>query len=423
MNRRVLTIIIVLTSISLIAALVTQLLWVRDAGLLKEDQFNNSIKVALRTVINEINEMNTSYSPEMLDIDSITYWEHVDLLSVLHPKILDSLIRKEFNSEQIDDSYNYGVYRTKDSLFILGNFKGKTQKLLLHSPLQISLTCLCQSDDYWLSVYFPDKKSVLFNEMVILPVMSGLFLLVLVFSFFFTIFFTIKQKKLTEMKSDFVNNMTHEFKTPLSTISVTSEILSKEQVKNSPERVSKYAKIIYDENARLKNMVERVLQIAIIDKDDFNLRLKEHNVHEIITECAENFELRIAERKGCFRMNLDANQCGILIDRNHLANILNNLLDNADKYSPENPQITIITRNLNNSLLITIEDKGIGIAKENQEDVFKRFHRLQRGDIHDVKGFGIGLYYVKTMVEKMNGKIELHSELNKGSSFTISFPV
>jgi two-component system, OmpR family, phosphate regulon sensor histidine kinase PhoR len=421
MNRRVITIIIILTSISLIAALVTQLLWVRDAGLLKKDHYNTSVKVALRTVINEINELQDSLPSNFSGIDSVIYWEDIGLLAMLHPKILDSLLEREFQLQQIKGAYYYGVYRSIDSLFILGKYEGYTEQLIL-SPLQISLTCLCQSDNYWLSVYFPDKKSVMFNEMVILPVMSGLFLLVLVFSFFFTIYITVRQKKLSEMKTDFVNNMTHEFKTPISTISVTSEIMQKEQVKNSPEKVSKYAKIIFDENSRLKKMVERVLQISIIERDDLSLNLKENNVHEIIEECVEVFNIQVLEREGKIKTRLEANHPIIKTDRDHLTNILSNLIDNANKYSPENPQITIRTQNLNKRLFITVEDNGIGIAKENLKDVFKKFHRLQQGDIHDVKGFGIGLFYVKTMTTKLGGEIDLKSEPNKGSSFILSFP-
>jgi len=397
------------------------LLWVRDAGILKRDQYNTSVKVALRTVINEINEMQDSYLSEIHGMDSVIYWEDISLLSMLNPQILDSLLEREFQLQQIEGVYNYGVYRSIDSLFILGKYKGKTDQLI-KSPLQISLTCLCQSDNYWLSVYFPDKKSVLFNEMIILPVMSGLFLLVLIFSFFFTIYITVKQKKLSEMKTDFVNNMTHEFKTPISTISVTSEIMQKEQVKNSPERVSKYARIIYDENLRLKKMVERVLQISIIERDELYLNYNEFNVHEIIAECVEIFNIQVSERNGEIKTRFDANSPIILTDREHLKNILSNLIDNANKYSPENPQITISTQNLNKNLLITVEDNGIGIGKENLKDVFKKFHRLQQGNIHDVKGFGIGLFYVKTMITKMGGEIVLKSEPNKGSSFTLSFP-
>ncbi len=421
MNRKVLSIIIVLTSISLIAALVTQLLWVRDAGMLKEDQFNNNITVAMKSVVNQMMTFDKRYSVETSGMDSIFYWNHVDLLSVIHPHVLDSLLRNEIASLHINSTYFYAVYRETDNLFIMGNGEGKLQQLI-NSPLHVSLTSLCQSDNYVLSAFFPDKGSVILNQMIILPVMSGLFLMVLVFSFFFTIYFIIKQKKLTDMKTDFVNNLTHEFKTPISTISVTSEILSKEQVIHSPEKVSKYARIIYDENLRLKNMVERVLQIAVISKDDYELKLKEVDLHEIIRESVGNYQLQVTQRNGDILTRLKAHQPSIYADREQLLNIMNNLLDNASKYSTESPHITLTTLNQNGKIQISVEDRGVGISKDNQDAVFKKFHRLQRGDIHDVKGFGIGLFYVKTLTEKMGGKIDLKSELNKGSNFILSFP-
>lgn len=422
MNRRVLTVIIVLTSVSLIAALVTQLLWVRDAALLKADQFDNSIRVVLKSVVNQMMSIDDRFTPEETGIDSAFYWQHVDLLSTVQPKLLDSLLNAEIKSLKIQSEYYYAIYHETDKLFIMGNGEDKLPRLLI-SPLHVSLTCLCQSDSYILSVFFPHQRSLVINSMIVLPVMSGLFLMVLLFSFFYTIYFIIKQKKLTEMKADFVNNLTHEFKTPISTISVTSEIMGKEQVIKSPEKVTRYAKIIYDENQRLKNMVERVLQIAIIDREDYKPYIRETDVHEIIQLCAQNYKLLTTERKGCFVIKTDAQYSIIQADREHMINILNNLLDNANKYSPEHPHITITTANQNGNIRIEIEDKGIGISKENQAAIFKKFHRLQIGDIHDVKGFGIGLFYVKNITEKMGGKVELISELNKGSRFILTFPV
>jgi two-component system phosphate regulon sensor histidine kinase PhoR len=422
MNRKVITIIIVLTSISLVAALITQLLWVRDAWHLKEDQYNNSVKISLKSVVNQIMASTETYNSENIDTNNTAYREHIDLFSVVHPVVLDSLLRAEFNSMQIRGDYYYGVYRESDQKFVMGNEYGFVQRLI-SSPHQISLTCLCQTENYLLSIYFPDQKSIVISQMIILPVMSGLFLMVLVFSFFFTIYFIIRQKKLSEMKSDFINNTTHEFKTPISTISVSSEMLKKDLVVNSPEKVKKYAKIIFDENARLKTLVERVLQIAIFDKEEDKLVLIEQDVHEIAMECIHNFKIHVAERNGCLRTRFDAENHILATNREHLKNILNNLLDNANKYSPESPHITVSTYNLNGSVYINVEDKGIGIDKENQQAVFKKFHRLQRGDIHDVKGFGIGLYYVKSIVEKLGGKVELKSELNKGSCFILSFPL
>jgi two-component system phosphate regulon sensor histidine kinase PhoR len=422
MNRRIINFIIVLTTISLVAALITQLFWVRDAWLLKEDQFNNRVMIALKSVVNQLMTTNTSYPADPGDYPEEFYRYHEEILSVVNADVLDSLLNVELQSMGIEEYHSYGVYYDRDTNFVLGNFKGYEEKLI-NSIHWVSLTCLCESENYLLAVYFPRQESMILSELVVMPVMSGLFLLVLIFSFFFTIYSVIRQKKLSEMKTDFVNNMTHEFKTPISTISVSSEILKKETISKEPEKVKKYAQIIYDENSRLKNQVERVLQMAIIDREDYKLKIKDLNAHELISECVDIFRVQISERDGTLNEELNANNFFIKADRVHLTNVINSLLDNANKYSPEKPEIMIRTTNENGYLKIAVEDKGIGIRKENQKDVFKKFHRLQTGDIHDVKGFGIGLYYVKTMVEKMGGSIDLKSEPNVGSKFTLAFPV
>lgn len=422
MNRKVISIIITLTTVSLVAALITQLFWVRDASLLKEDQFNNSVKVAIKSVVNQLMTSEEVYTVEMADINPKLYVENIDLFSAVNPAKLDSLLNVEFSSMEIFEEFTYGVYRSADKLFVMGKYDGTLQQLI-DSPHWVSLTCLCQSESYILTVYFPNQKSMILSQMIILPVMSGLFLMVLIFSFFFTIYALLKQKKLSEMKTDFVDNMTHEFKTPISTISISSEILSKDVVVRHPEKVKKYAKIIFDENTRLKNQVERVLQIAIIDKEDYKLKLKEVDVHQVIQDCMDNFNVQVVDRKGNLQANLEALQYMVTIDKEHFTNVINNLLDNANKYSPQNPDIKINTINNQGKIKISIEDKGIGISRENQSDVFKKFHRLQTGNIHDSKGFGIGLFYVKTMVEQMGGKIDIESELNKGSRFTLSFSI
>jgi len=422
MNRKVIRIIIFLTSISLVAAIITQLLWVRDAWQLKEDQFNSKVEIAMKSVVNLL-MTSEDYNPANSDdFDELFYNEHLELLEVVNPAVLDSLLDEEFSAMRISDQYAYGVYRQIDNTFIMGTYAKHPQKII-NSDHWVSLTCLCQDQTYLLSAYFPEQKSMILNSMIILPVMSGLFLMVLVFSFFFTIYSLIKQKKLSEMKTDFVNNMTHEFKTPISTISISSEMLTKELVINNPDKIRQYAKIIYDENARLRNQVEGVLQIAVVEKGDYKLKMKELDVHEVLDDCINNFEVQINDRKGKLHYQFDAPKRRVVVDRGHFFNIINNLLDNANKYSPDGPVVEISTKNLNSSIHISVKDKGIGISSENQPHVFKKFHRLQTGDIHDVKGFGLGLFYVKTMVEEMGGEITLESELKLGSSFTISFPL
>ncbi|MCF8367681.1 MAG: HAMP domain-containing histidine kinase [Bacteroidales bacterium] len=423
MNRtKVFRWIILLTSVSLVAALITQLLWVRDALKLKEDQFNSKVEIVLQSVVNQLMTGENFPPANFADFDYNFYKEHEQILNVVDPHTLDSLIKQEFSGMRIDKKYAYGVYRQNDSKFVMGDI-GDFESELIQSEHWVSLTCLCDDESYLLAAYFPDQSFKILSDMIILPIMSGLFLMVLVFSFFFTIYFLIQQKKLSEMKTDFVNNMTHEFKTPIATISVSSEMLTKEQVINSPEKIRKYAKVIFDENTRLKNQVEQVLQIAILDKEDYKLKMREMDARELLNESIDNFKMQIAERSGILKTQLNADNHQIIVDKFHFQNVINNLLDNANKYSINAPEILIISEISNHHLLIHVEDKGMGISRENQAIVFKKFQRLQTGNIHDIKGFGLGLFYAKTIIEKMGGNIKVQSELNKGSRFTISFPL
>jgi two-component system phosphate regulon sensor histidine kinase PhoR len=422
MKRKVIHLIIILTSVSLIAAMTTQLLWVRDVWQLKEDQFNNSVKIALKSVVNQLLTSEDIAPANEELFDPVFYNEHFEILSVINPLMVDSLVQAELSCMKLNKDYVYGVFRKVDSVFVMGPYQGFEQQLA-HSPNWVSLTCLCRSESYLLAAYFEHQQSLIFSQMAILPIMSGLFLLILIFSFFFTINSMIRQKKVSELKTDFVNNMTHEFKTPIATISVSSEILTQNMVAQSPEKVKKYAKIIFDENTRLKNQVERVLQIAILDREEYNLKMERLDIHQIIEDVVRNFKVHVEERNGMISIEMKANQHTILVDKVHFTNILNNLLDNANKYSSKKPEIIIRTKNIDGKIEISVQDSGIGIRKENLRQIVKKFHRLQTGNLHDTKGFGIGLFYVKTIVEPMGGTLLINSEINKGSTFSLVFPL
>ena len=224
------------------------------------------------------------------------------------------------------------------------------------------------------------------------------------------------------MKTDFINNMTHEFKTPIATISLASEMLMKSEVNQSTEKIKKYASVIYNENFRLQNQVEQVLQIAILDNGETKMRMKEVDIHKLITKTVDNFEIKANEKSARLTMNLRAENPIIAGDRMHLSNVLANLIDNALKYSRENPQIELSTVSDKKGVTIAIIDNGIGIATENQHLVFKNLYRVHTGDVHDVKGFGLGLYYVKQIVEMHHGSITLTSQLGQGSTFDVFLP-
>ena len=418
MSRKLLTVIITLTTVSLIAAIATQLLWVRDALQLKEDQFNTKVSIALKSVVNQLMTSDEFPPADSNNFATDFFDLHEAILLKVNPFILDSLIKEELIEMDISDSIIYGVFEERTQVFILGNYSAYKNNIL-QSSHQVSLSCLCQYDSYILSAYFPREKSIILNDMIILPIMSGLFLLVLILSFIFTLYSLVRQKRLSELKSDFVNNMTHEFKTPIATISISSEMLNNEDVIQNPEKVKKYAQVIYQENSRLKTQVEKVLQIALMDREDFNLKLKSWDVHDLIQQRMDHFMIQVHDRDGEISARFNARRSIVNIDKEHFSNIINNLLDNANKYSPQKPFIEITTSNSRKQLRITIKDHGIGIKREHQAQIFKKFHRLQSGDIHDVKGFGLGLFYVKTMMEEMGGRVDLKSEPGKGTSVTL----
>ena len=224
------------------------------------------------------------------------------------------------------------------------------------------------------------------------------------------------------MKTDFINNMTHEFKTPIATISLASDSITNASIINNPDKIRRFAEIIKQENKRMNGQVEKVLQMALIERDTLRLNLTAVNLHEIITQALGNISLQVEKKEGIVSEILKAERPVVEGDMNHLSNVINNLLDNANKYSPEKPDITISTRNVSNGVEVTVSDKGIGMTKEAKKKIFEKFYRVHTGNVHDVKGFGLGLSYVKTMITAHKGSIDVKSEPNKGSSFILFFP-
>jgi two-component system phosphate regulon sensor histidine kinase PhoR len=252
---------------------------------------------------------------------------------------------------------------------------------------------------------------------------TGGLLIVLIFCFGYTIFSILKQKKVSEMKIDFINNMTHEFKTPVSTIMIASEALKDREITNDQNRVLRLANIIFEENERLGSHIERVLNIARIEKNDFKLDKKPLDVNDMIAVVLDSMALKLHKCNAKTILELEAENAVIVADELHFSNVLYNLIDNAIKYSHENPEITISTFNKNGQVVIKVADKGIGMSRDQQTKIFEQFYRIPTGNLHDVKGFGLGLSYVNTIVKRLNGSISVKSEREKGSEFELKFAV
>jgi two-component system phosphate regulon sensor histidine kinase PhoR len=251
---------------------------------------------------------------------------------------------------------------------------------------------------------------------------SATLILIIIYSFSYTIFTIFRQKKLSEIKNDFVNNMTHEIKTPIATISLACEVLNDKDVKKSEDLFANYINMIKHENKRLETLVEHILQTATLEKGQLILRKEELDIHAIISTAVNNVGFHVMQKSGRIIENLNAANPIIRADKVHITNLIYNLLDNANKYSPEKPKIVISTENSNNGLIIKVADNGIGISKANQKKIFEKFSRIATGNVHDVKGFGLGLSYVKAIVDKHQGKISIESELKKGSVFIVYLP-
>ncbi len=274
---------------------------------------------------------------------------------------------------------------------------------------------------HYFGVYFPNKTSYIVNEMDIW-IVSTLFLLLVVGFFTYTIWVILKQKKLSEIRTDFINNMTHELKTPISTISLSTEVLENPNITKNPERLSNYAKIIKEETERLKNQVEKVLQMASLDKKKVDFDNEKVDIHDVITNTITGFELILNKNEGKIHSQLKASNNLVKGDKIHLTNIMFNLIDNAIKYSSGQPNIDISTSDHKKGIYIRVKDNGIGMTREQQKHVFEKFYRVPTGDQHDVKGFGIGLNYVRKIIRQHGGKIQLKSQIKSGSTFRVYLP-
>ncbi len=418
MKKKAIVIIIILTSLSLIGIILTQVYWINTALKLKEEQFDNSVRIAMKSVVNQLlqNKNDTLFQKKVNML--LCRKSRLDVFDYIEPQMLDSLMSGEMKCMKLSDSYYYAIYNKMNNRFALGDYL-TIEKELIASPYQFSVSSIYRPGDYTLSVYFPSKTTILIKMVGTWLMWSVLFLIILIFSFIYVILKLLQQKKISEIKNDFINNMTHEFKTPIATSSLAAEMIQREEVMCNPGRIKKYTSIILDENSRLQNQIEQVLQVATLEQEGPKYKMKKVNAHHLLQSVIESFELRVKESNATLILNLDAKKSMVLADKFHLLNVFYNLFDNALKYSPNNPRIEISTRNHSDQLIIQFKDNGLGISVEHQKDIFKNLFRVPTGNIHEVRGFGLGLYYVKTVVEDHKGRIVLKSEPGKGSSFEI----
>ena len=326
-------------------------------------------------------------------------------------------LKRDYQVETILEPlpYEYGVYSNRDKAYFIenGNYTAtigdttKSSNVAAMNPLykaeyKISLFSDEINDPGHLNLYFPGKSRFLWSNVIGILLSSTVFTGLILMCFSYTIWVIFHQKKVSEMKTDFINNMTHEFKTPIATISLASDSILSPTILDNKDKIIRFINIIKQENKRMLSQVEKVLQMAQIEKRNVELKFHPFDLHDIIRDAVVNAE--------------------ITGDITHISGIINNLLDNAEKYTPNNPEIVISTRNVKGGIEFTIADNGIGMSKDALKNIFEKFYRVHTGNIHNVKGFGLGLSYVKAMVEAHHGKVSVRSETGKGSAFTVMLP-
>jgi two-component system phosphate regulon sensor histidine kinase PhoR len=355
-------------------------------------------------------------------VSELIYNGKKDIKERIDSTVLDSLLHKELRKKGIKTEYHFAVLCATRNGFVYHS-NGMDSVEIANSKFKATLfpnDLFLQSDI--LILYFPYQSQYLLSTMWASLLPSAVFILIIILTFSYSIHSLMQQKKMAEVKTDFVNNMTHELKTPISTISLACEALTDPAMASDENKKMMFLDIIKKENKRLGTLVERVLQSAALEKSEFSINKKALHIHEIIHQVVASVEILVKNRGGKIVLELNANNDLLIGDRVHLTNVMYNLLDNAIKYSPETPDISIKTTNDNHFLSIFVSDNGIGIKKENQKKIFDNFYRVPTGNVHNVKGFGLGLSYVKTIVDLHNGIVSVESELNKGSTFIVKLP-
>lgn len=432
--KKIFPIITILVFISLLGIIFFQIVWIKQALQDKELQFEETLKLVTATAANDLVEEKAKMSPfDNRKNSDLLFPLNVFPSTIAHKftkEEIRSRIKKAFEKNKIQNiDFEFAITTTSmigddlQSKNFYEAYSDTANNTSFVYPLDAPSGSVGEGlmPQELLVIVVPHVKNIIWKQMLWMVLGAVFFTCIIFAAFFITIRALLNQKKLSEIKSDFINNMTHEFKTPLATISLAVDALKNEKVINDRTKMDYFSGIIKDENKRMNKQVETILQAALLDKQEIQLNVKPLHAHDLINAALNNIRLPLKEKNGTLELHLDAERDLINADDVHFTNLINNLLDNAVKYSKENLKIKVSTLNFNNHVRIKIEDNGIGMNKETLSRVFEKFYRAHTGNIHNVKGFGLGLSYVKTIVDAHHGKIKVESIPAKGSCFTLDF--
>jgi two-component system, OmpR family, phosphate regulon sensor histidine kinase PhoR len=411
-NKRVFRVLISLGISCLAGLLVIQVYWFSTAYNMQEKRLTERITLALRDVSNRVGDLHDDFIPATLQRLSTNSFQMTYAGGVEY-ETLDSLMRTTFAAHDLSIPFQLVGYDDRHDI-MFGNYyregaRSEAEAMCLKRGMEKATTKL-------VTVSFPEQTANIVGGMELWIFSASLFVIVLAFMFFM-MFRLSSAKRRAEMRADFISNMTHELQTPIANIALASDVLKKGV--DSTSRSQHYANIISSENLRLKAHIDQVLQTAMLEKGELAMSKQEVNINEVVREISSVFRERIQLRGGQMSLNIKATKPMVFADSLHLKNILYNLLDNAEKYSPESPDISVSTLDHTGGVMVTVSDKGMGIVKEYQSRIFEKFFRASNGNVHDIKGFGLGLTYVKGIVEAHNGTVTVSSTPGEGSRFEV----
>ena len=404
-----------ISSVALLIVLIIQVNWIFRTAKIKEELFNEKANMVLSRTTDALR----SDKEACLKIGACAEMEGTSVSVVKLEKNevrkIDSLFKYYMQFYNFHISYTFVVAKPG---YLSAFNESRTVNYTYNKPIEDAGS----KNEIALKLIFPEKRQYILAEMGPMFITSVILILVVLIMFWRTMLLLMKEKKISEHTTDFLNNMTHEFKTPLTNIALAGRMIQKDPAVQDGAKIKHYSGIILEENEKLRLQVEQVLSMTALERGEIPVRKTELDFHELIHDSVRYMNLQIESRQGEVKLALGAGKSLVMADRTHLVNALSNLIDNSIKYSREKPGISVHTSNSGQNLVVAVSDAGIGIEKEYQKKVFDKFFRVPTGDVHDVKGFGLGLAYVQKIVELHGGTIELQSEPGKGTTFTMTFP-
>jgi len=420
MHNNSVRLILILGSLAICGVLLFQSYWLIETWTIKNQTFDTQVMKSLRQVAVKIADVNETELPKSNLIQKISGSYAVNVNSTIDANILEDFLVRTFDEASLNTVFEYAVYDCANDQLAYHNLCNLTagQENFERSENLPKFNDLI----YYFVVSFPKRDSYLINDLRS-NILFSLITILAVMMFMYALWVILKQQKLTDLQKDFINNMTHEFKTPISSIKIASDYIIGE-IREGNERLQKYASIIKEQNERLNNQVEKVLNIARLEKDQFKLNLEVIELVDFVDRLVRTEKIKFDEKSGELKFDSCMQSIHIKADKLHLSNVLSNIIDNAFKYCKKTPYVTVsLEKNDNSKLILAVRDKGIGIKKENLRKIFDKFYRVSTGNVHDVKGFGLGLYYVKNISDAHGWEIDIDSTANEGTEVQIQIPI